>query len=53
MSHYDYIEEHGERFSVLMDCEHWTVNDLLTADGDKCYGYKRTWEKAGISFNPL
>ena len=50
MNHYQFIEKHGEAFSVLVGLS-YNIDGLAGSHGDKCYGYKRRWEEAGIPFN--
>jgi len=51
MSHYDYLEEHLPDFFQKMGIN-WENNvGIIVAHGDKGYGYKDRWEKAGIPFH--
>jgi len=53
-SHYDYLNDHLDLFwtkvfgKTLDEC--W-FSGIIGAHGDKGYGYRKTWEDHGISFN--
>lgn len=49
-NHYDYLDQHLIPFSAKTKAEGMT-NNLITAHGDKAYGYKDQWEQHGIPFN--
>lgn len=48
MNHYKWLEQNLQSFfkELNIDC----CNGIIVAHGDKCYGYKNKWEKAGIPF---
>ncbi len=48
-SHYDYLEAHLDEFSRLLGLP-YSLKGLISAHGDKFYGYQDKWEKAGIPF---
>lgn len=53
MSHYDFLDEHLDTFWQKATGK--TLNDsmcggIITAHGDKAYGYRYDWEKVGIHF---
>jgi hypothetical protein len=52
MNHYDWLEENLPVFFEKVGLEKYSefIPGILTADGDKCYGYKTAWEKNGIHF---
>ena len=54
LNHYDYLELVIEEFWVRVFgktlSETWN-DGIIVSHGDKAYGYKDTWEKAGIPFN--
>ena len=47
MSHYDWLQKHFSTF-----CKNAGIKcyDVISAHGDKCYGYKRMWKEKGIPF---
>lgn len=49
-NHYKFIEYVGPYIQKTMDLQ-FNPSDLSVAHGDKCYGYRDVWEKAGIPFN--
>lgn len=49
ISHYRWLEEHFDTFTERMGVE-GSCRGLISAAGDKCYGYQRKWEQAGILF---
>lgn len=48
LSHYDYIDIYGKQFSDELGIDN--ITHMSVAHGDKAYGYKSDWLKAGISF---
>lgn len=52
-NHYTYLEKHLPAFWQAIGLkERWfTPSSILSAHGDKAYGYRSKWEKAGIPFN--
>lgn len=53
-SHYDYLDSNFKKFvSMLPVSNFWkeVCESMIVADGDKCYGYRREWEKCGVPFN--
>lgn len=51
MSHYDYLLEHFTDFLAAAEVENAEYCDgLISAHGDKCYGYRYKWEQAGVPF---
>jgi hypothetical protein len=48
MNHYDWLDEHLDKFFVALDLE--PQPGIIAAHGDKCSQYRDTWEKAGIPF---
>lgn len=54
INHYKWLEKHFPAFAYKVGLRGWTsesqASGILAAHGDKCYGYKYTWEKAGIEF---
>lgn len=53
MSHYKYLDEHLEAFWLNVRGrtleEDWAAG-IVSAHGDKGYGYRSDWEQAGIPF---
>lgn len=53
-SHYKYLDDHLDCFWVKVFGktlgESW-FGGIISAHGDKGYGYRRAWEEAGIPFN--
>lgn len=49
MSHYDWLNENFDTFCHKLGMEGSFVG-LISAHGDKCYGYDRKWKDAGIPF---
>ena len=49
-SHYDYLEQHMPQFLVDVGLTRDHFCGLLSAHGDKAYGYRRTWQEAGVHF---
>lgn len=51
-NHYEWLDENFSKFlENLGHEEQWeTCPGIITAHGDKCYGYRRNWENAGIPF---
>jgi hypothetical protein len=49
-SHYDYLEEHLFSFLEAVGVDTEWCRGIISAHGDKAYGYKSKWEKAGIPF---
>jgi hypothetical protein len=52
MNHYEWLEENFPNFLSKLGLEEQIKysNAIITADGDKCYGYKFVWENNGIPF---
>lgn len=50
MSHYDWLDENLESFFEKAGIGNQYHPSVIGAHGDKCYGYKFQWEKAGIPF---
>jgi len=52
-SHYDFLDEHLDAFWVKATgktlSDSWCAG-IVSAHGDKGYGYRRDWERAGIHF---
>lgn len=49
-NHYKFIEYVGPYIQEMLGLQ-FNPNDLSVAHGDKCYGYRNVWEKAGVPFN--
>ena len=50
VNHYKWLEKHLPDFFRKVGVN-WNNNcGIITAHGDKCYSYRTTFEKAGISF---
>lgn len=54
MNHYSFLDKHLAEIwlkvrGTTLD-EDWCAG-IIVAHGDKCYGYRDKWEKAGIHFN--
>ena len=50
MSHYDWLEENLPEFFENLGIEVDYHLGLITAHGDKCYGYQDKWAKNEIPF---
>ena len=54
LSHYDYCDKMLTKFFLKIfgktPSDMW-CNGIVVSHGDKAYGYKREWEKAGIPFH--
>lgn len=53
MSHYDFLDEHLDAFwkqATGKTLAESNAAGIVSAHGDKGYGYKKKWEKAGIHF---
>lgn len=53
MSHYDFLDEHLDTFwqkAVGKPLDQSGAAGIVTAHGDKAYGYQSMWERAGIHF---
>jgi|RifCSP13_1_1023834.scaffolds.fasta_scaffold241654_2 hypothetical protein len=49
-SHYDYLDQHLPAFFVAMGLS-WEWNQgIISAHGDKAYGYRYEWQEAGLHF---
>lgn len=52
INHYQWLEINFEKFLINIGLDHpHDYNGLITADGDKCYGYRSEWEKNNIPFH--
>jgi hypothetical protein len=49
INHYKWLEEHLPNFFKKLGIEE--CNGIITAHGDKCYGYEGVWNEAGIPFH--
>jgi hypothetical protein len=49
LNQYEYIEQYGKQFSE--DVAVVNINHFSVAHADKCYGYRRLWEKNNVPFN--
>jgi hypothetical protein len=49
-SHYDYLEEHLFPFMEAVGVDTEWCGGIISAHGDKAYGYDRRWEEHGIPF---
>lgn len=50
INHYKWLDKHLESFFRKIGLLKYEWEGISGAHGDKCYGYKDKWEKAGISF---
>lgn len=51
-NHYNYLSEHLADFlRQMVPIRRISSRGLISAHGDKCYGYRDLWEKAGIPFH--
>jgi len=50
-SHYAYLERIIPSFFKKVGLNWEDNKGIIVAHGDKCYGYKSKWEKAGIPFH--
>lgn len=50
-SHYDYLNDHGKKFSDMLGVENITNMVLVSSTRRQMYGYKTDWEKAEVPFN--
>ena len=50
MNHYDWLEEHLKEFFENVGVEIDYHSGLITAHGDKCYGYEHIWTENEIPF---
>ena len=50
MSHYDWLNEHLPDFFESVGVDWNTCPGIVSAHGDKGYGYRYQWEEAGIPF---
>ena len=50
MNHYDYLEKHLPTFFQNLGIDWERHRGVILAHGDKCYGYRQTWEKEGLHF---
>lgn len=50
MNHYDFLNKHLRKFFLDVGVDGgWEANcGIISAHGDKFYGYQNRWEKAGI-----
>lgn len=54
MNHYDWLNENLNAFWLKVlgkSLDETHCAGIVTAHGDKCYGYKNEWEDAGIPFH--
>lgn len=53
-NHYDWLFQNLMDFFRAIDLPgvkgNWVNTGIISAHGDKCYGYRSTWAKAGIPF---
>lgn len=49
-SHYDYLNEHLMTFFKALGLPEWYHEGMITAHGDKAYGYRYQWERGGLHF---
>lgn len=53
MNHYQWLDKHLDQFWYKVfgkTLDEMYCAGIVAAHGDKCYGYKSTWEDAGIPF---
>jgi hypothetical protein len=50
VNHYKWLDKHLQEFLKKMGVKIDWMDGLISAHGDKCYGYRLSFEKAGISF---
>lgn len=50
MNHYDWLDKNLEDFWNKVVHKERYSSGIISADGDKCYGYRDTWESFGIPF---
>jgi hypothetical protein len=51
INHYKWLEEHLPSFYKRLGMEQDYSSGIITAHGDKCYSYERTWDEHGIPFH--
>jgi hypothetical protein len=49
-NHYKWLEAHLSEFFAALGLPCDGLNGLIVAHGDKCYGYRDSWEQKGIPF---
>lgn len=49
-NHYDWLREYLWDFLEAVDVNVDFCGGIISAHGDKCYGYKHQWAEAGIPF---
>jgi hypothetical protein len=54
MNHYQWLDKNLESFWIKVTGK--TLDEsgcagIVSAHGDKCYGYRMAWEKAGVPFH--
>ncbi len=49
-SHYDYLDRHLGAFFERVGLPAVRARGMGVAHGDKCYGYREGWDRAGIPF---
>lgn len=51
VNHYKYLDKYFFVFLKNMGYDYGNFHGgIVTAHGDKCYGYRRRWEEAGLPF---
>lgn len=51
MNHYDWLDENLPAFFSNLGIDlNKRCAGIITAHGDKCYGYKDYWERNGVPF---
>jgi hypothetical protein len=51
-NHYDYLRAYWVKFvkAINLPNAEWVNDGMISAHGDKGYGYRSMWEEAGIPF---
>lgn len=49
-SHYDWLKDNMATFLTNLGHDNISARGLISAHGDKCYGYEEYWEDAGVPF---
>ena len=50
VSHYNWLDKHLPAFLAKVGIDFNICPGIVSAHGDKCYGYRHRWEEAGIEF---
>jgi hypothetical protein len=53
MNHYKWLNNNLKEFFDKLNLNSDYCDGIISADGDKCYQYRDTWEKHGIPFNHI